>query len=52
MSEEHTKGSVVVVKKFIDRGSKSVGMIEMKEFWNACSEEEKLQFTREAASLS
>lgn len=48
---ELTKGSVAIVKKFIDAGERKVGMSEMQEFWKACTEEEKLQFTREAVAL-
>ena len=48
----HTKGSVVVVKKFIDSGnSAKVTMTEMQEFWKSISEEEKLRFTLEAVAL-
>jgi hypothetical protein len=46
------KGSVVIVKKFIDAGAtKTVGMGEMTEFWKACSDAEKLQFSNEAVAL-
>lgn len=49
---EITKGSVSVVKKFIDSGSTTkAGMAEMQTFWAFCSETEKLQFTKEAISL-
>ena len=49
---EITKGSVVIVKKFIEAGSsRGAGMTEMQTFWKECSDEEKLQFTREAVSL-
>lgn len=47
-----TKGSVGIVKKFIDAGSTvKAGMSEMQQFWAACSDSEKLQFTREAVNL-
>jgi hypothetical protein len=47
------KGSVVIVKKFIDEGSeKKVGMQEMTEFWKSCSEDEKLCFTNEAIAVA
>ena len=46
------KGSVAIVKKFIDAGStKSAGMIEMQEFWKSLTDAEKLQYTVEAISL-
>jgi len=49
---EITKGSVVIVKKFIEAGStKSAGMTEMNEFWKSLTDAEKLQFTLEAVSL-
>lgn len=49
---EITKGSVVTVKKFIDAGAvKTVGMSEMQEFWKSLTEEEKLQYTKEAIEL-
>lgn len=52
MTQEVTKGSVVVVKKFIDSEStKRVGMQEMQEFWKTLSESEKLQYTNEAITL-
>ena len=46
------KGSVAIVKKFIDAGSsKNAGMTEMQEFWKSCTDTEKLQFTQEAVAL-
>ena len=49
---ELTKGSVSIVKKFIDAGStRSAQMTEMQEFWKSCSEAEKLQYTKEALAL-
>lgn len=49
---EITKGSVAIVKKFIDADStKKATMTEMQEFWKACSDEEKLQFTKEALAI-
>ena len=49
---EIVKGSVGIVKKFIDADSTNkAGMTEMQEFWKNCSDEEKLQFTKEAISL-
>jgi len=49
---EIVKGSVSIVKKFIDANSTNkAGMTEMQEFWKACTEEEKLQFTREAVQI-
>lgn len=46
------KASVVVVKKFLEAdGGKSVGMTEMTIFWKSCTDDEKLQFTREAVAL-
>jgi hypothetical protein len=49
---ELTKGSVSVVKKFIDSNStRAAGMTEMQEFWKSCTDEEKLQYTQEALIL-
>jgi hypothetical protein len=49
---ELTKGSVVVVKKFVDAGSTNrVGMAEMSVFWQSLTDNEKFQFTLEAINL-
>ena len=46
------KGSVIVVKKFIESDSSSyVGMTEMQEFWASLQDAQKLQFTKEAVAL-
>lgn len=49
---EITKGSVAVVKKFIDAGSsRPASMTEMQTFWKGLTDGEKLQYTQEALSL-
>lgn len=49
---EITKASVAIAKKFLDAGSqRPAAMTEMQEFWKSLSDDEKLQFTREAVTL-
>lgn len=44
--------SIKLIKAFLDKdSSKPLTTGEMVEFWKACSDAEKVQFTREAAEL-